>query len=247
MNRLETIFTSNIPIDCHILKGRLETDGIDCFIFDENIIWVHPFKAVAVGGVKLKVPSDQTQQAKLIIDENGKSELSKALETEIIRQNEILKIRTLLRENSNSLDKKLDIKSTLLSQTEIKEIIESELKFKELSEKHFNFTWKQFWYELFDPDRIFFNYLRTRPVDYYIENDLVTNYNLEPIHDSVIVCPGCHSRNVRHGYAIDFKLDILYIILSVIISIPFPLYRKNYYCFECKLSFNKKKSAANSK
>lgn len=59
MTKLLTIFSSNIPVDCHILKGRLSTDGIDCFIFDEQIVWVDPFKAVAIGGVKLKVPSNQ--------------------------------------------------------------------------------------------------------------------------------------------------------------------------------------------
>lgn len=58
----KTIFTSNIPIDCHILKGRLQSDGLDPFIFDENIIWLDPFKAVAIGGVKLKVPANQVSQ-----------------------------------------------------------------------------------------------------------------------------------------------------------------------------------------
>lgn len=238
MIKLETIFSSNIPVDCHILKGRLETEGIDCFIFDENIIWVHPFKAVAVGGVKLKVPTDQIERANKIIDENGKTDLSTAMETEILRQNEILRIRILLRDNSSLSLKEMDFKSNLLNQTEINEIIESEQKIRKLAEKRFDFNWRQFWYELFDPDRNFFNYLRTRPADYYLENDLVTNYKLEPLEDSDILCPSCHSDNVRYGNAIDYKLDILYIIFSVLISIPFPLYRKKYYCFDCKFSFN---------
>jgi len=79
--KLETIYTSNIPIDCHILRGRLESEGLDCFIFDDRIVWVHPFFAVAVGGVKLKVPINQIEfgekiislvkQGKLIDDKGG--------------------------------------------------------------------------------------------------------------------------------------------------------------------------------
>jgi hypothetical protein len=243
MIKLETIFSSNIPVDCHIVKGRLETEGIDCFIFDENIIWVHPFKAVAIGGVKLKVPSDQIQLANEIIDENGKNDLTSALETEILRQNEILKIRVLIREHSGLSLKKSDFRSTHLNQTEINEIIENEEEIKKLSEQQFIFTWKQFWIELFDPERNFFSYFRTKQAGYYIENDLVENYKLEPHEDSDIFCPNCHSENVRYGNAIDFKSDILYIVLSFLVYAPFPLYRKNYYCFECKTSFKRKQVA----
>jgi len=88
MVKLETIFSSNIPVDCYILKGRLETDGFDCFVFDENIVWVHPFKAVAIGGVKLKVPSDQLILAQKSID--NKSEFISNMEIEQNIQNKPL-------------------------------------------------------------------------------------------------------------------------------------------------------------
>ena len=64
---LKTIYTSNTPVECYIIKGRLESEGLDCFIFDDNIIWVNPFRAVAVGGVKLKVPSVQVEFAEKIM------------------------------------------------------------------------------------------------------------------------------------------------------------------------------------
>ena len=76
MIKLETVFSSNIPIDCHILKGRLESEGINCFLFDENIVWVHPFKAVAIGGVKLKVTSDRYDFANKILTQVKKQHLS---------------------------------------------------------------------------------------------------------------------------------------------------------------------------
>lgn len=237
MIKLQTIFSSNIPVECHILKGRLETDGVDCFLYDENIVWVHPFRAVAVGGVKLKVPSDQIQRANEIIKHTCTDDLSEAMENEIQRQNEILRIRLLIRENRGSSDNKTDLQSTLLSQVEIDEIIESEQKFRKISENRYKFNWNQFWYELLEPERDFFKYLRTRPVSYYIENDLVTNFNSQARDDSDIVCPYCHSENIRYGYAFDFKVDILYIVLSLLFFIPFPPYRKNYYCFDCNKSF----------
>jgi hypothetical protein len=39
MKKLKTIFSSNIPVVCHIIRGRLETECIRCFIYDENMIW----------------------------------------------------------------------------------------------------------------------------------------------------------------------------------------------------------------
>jgi hypothetical protein len=43
------------PILAHIVRTRLESNGIPCFIADENIIGAVPFYNQAVGGIKLKV------------------------------------------------------------------------------------------------------------------------------------------------------------------------------------------------
>lgn len=250
MLRFETIFSSNIPVDCHILKGRLETEGIDCFIFDENIVWVHPFKAVAVGGVKLKIPIEQSTKAYEIInsinsgqlvDKKGKYNLSATIEHEIQKQDEILRIRLLFRHDSSVIEKKNQSISTILKQAEIDEILENEVELKKLSEKQNAFTWKQFWYELFEPERDFFGYLRPRTAEYYVEEDLVTNFRTKTLDELENFCPICSSKNVRYGYAIDFKMDILYLILSLLFYAPFPLIRKNYYCFDCGSSFKKSK------
>ena len=238
MIRLETIFSSNIPVDCYILKGRLETDGIDCFVFDENIIWAHPFRAVAIGGVKLKVPLDQIELAQKSI--NAKNEWTSNLKIEQNRQNEILKIRQLIREDERNEIELSNIDSDILTLTEINEIIDNEKENKKISDKRLNFNIKQFWYELLDPDRNVLEYLRVKPTEYYIENDLVNNYNSKTKDKTIIYCPNCQSENVYYGYAIDFKLDILYLIFSLLIFTPFPPFRKKYYCFNCNTSFNKK-------
>ena len=65
--RLITVATFNDVTEAHIFKGRLEAEGILCFLGDENIVGVHPFYATAVGGVKLKVPETDVMEAKAIL------------------------------------------------------------------------------------------------------------------------------------------------------------------------------------
>lgn len=118
MIKLETLYSSNIPVTYHILKGRLKTEGLDCFLFDENIVWVHPFKAVAIGGVKLKVPSNQLEIGNEIIkqinqgnlfDENGEYEIAKSLHSEFEKQMEVLRVKSDIRRNPALIDKPNEI------------------------------------------------------------------------------------------------------------------------------------------
>ena len=150
MIKLETIYSSNIPVDCHILKGRLESDGLNCFVFDENMVWVHPFKAVAIGGVKLKVPSDQFDLANErlkqiergnLFDENGEYELNKIFHLEYNRQTEVLRIKSEIRKNPALLDKPNKFETSLLNQNEVDSIIDSEKEFQILLNKKLDFNW----------------------------------------------------------------------------------------------------------
>ncbi|WP_167615315.1 DUF2007 domain-containing protein [Maribellus sediminis] len=245
MTRLKTIYSSNIPVNCHILKGRLETEGINCFIYDENMVWVHPFKAVAVGGVKIKVPEDQQekaantialQQTQQLSDENGVYSLSEVFQDELIKQNEILRIKSAIRKNPKLLNMPEQLKTEILSEDELAVLIESEIEFNRLSKKRLNFDWKDFWYELLDFDRSVFSYLRIRPVEYYLDKELVEKYNDTSDTDSHDSCPECHSTNVVFGYAIDIKWDILYLVLSLLTAPLWPI-RKKMHCFNCGLDF----------
>ena len=245
MIKLETIYSSTIPVDCHILKGRLVSDGLDCFLFDENIVWVHPFKAVAVGGVKLKVPSDQIEIGKKIIsllehnkltDENGEYQVEDVFNNEIRRQNEILEIKSSIRKTPSLMEHPDDIKTVTLNREEITLLINSERAFQDLSNKKLNFTWKEFLYELFDFDRSVFRYLRIRPVEYYLDKDIVANYNSHTKSYPDVVCPVCQSENVSNGFAVDYKWDIVYLVLSLLI-VPLPLIRKKHHCFDCGSDF----------
>lgn len=63
-----------------IVRGKLESEGVDVFMADNFIIDTDPLVSNAVGGVKLYVKAGQREQAKLIIndisrysvDNNGK-------------------------------------------------------------------------------------------------------------------------------------------------------------------------------
>lgn len=61
------------PYELHILRSRLEEEGITCFIFDENIVSVNPLYNLTVGGIKLKVRADQYPQALDILKEIGET------------------------------------------------------------------------------------------------------------------------------------------------------------------------------
>ena len=251
--KLETLFTSTYPVDSYILKGRLETDGITCFIYDENIVSVNPFQSVLVGGVKLKVRSDQFDKAKsilhrldnnLLIDENGEYEKDKAFENEIERQNVILELKKSIQANPKLIDNEDNLITLLgtkwFSEIETQEIIKTVKEFHNYSKLKFVFNWKQFWYELLDFEREFFKYLRIKPNKYHLEKHILDNFikfNKKNEKESNIICPKCNSKNVKFGHAIDYKLDILYLILSLIIVSPFPPFRKKYHCFDCSHSF----------
>ena len=59
-------------IDAHIVKGRLEDQGIHCWLKDENLsaLIVDPVLTNAVsGGIKLMVPKEELQQAIEILNQ----------------------------------------------------------------------------------------------------------------------------------------------------------------------------------
>jgi DNA-directed RNA polymerase subunit RPC12/RpoP len=50
-------------IDAHILLGRLEEEGIHCWLKDENTVTLNPIWTNAVGGIKLMVAKEQLERA----------------------------------------------------------------------------------------------------------------------------------------------------------------------------------------
>ncbi|WP_406685459.1 DUF2007 domain-containing protein [Seonamhaeicola sp. MEBiC1930] len=63
-----TIAKFTYSSEAQIIKGRLEADGIQVFLYDNITIDTDPLVSNAIGGVKLKVLSYQFEEAKNILD-----------------------------------------------------------------------------------------------------------------------------------------------------------------------------------
>jgi len=49
-------------IDAHLFRISLEAEGIDCFLFDEEIVSINPLYSNAVGGIKVKVREEDLER-----------------------------------------------------------------------------------------------------------------------------------------------------------------------------------------
>lgn len=54
-NKLVTVASCSEPIEGHLLRTRLEAEGIRCFVADEHTVSANWFYSNAIGGVKLQV------------------------------------------------------------------------------------------------------------------------------------------------------------------------------------------------
>lgn len=73
---LITIKSFNNTIDAHILMARLEDEGIECTLFDENIVSINPLYSQLVGGIKLKVKEEDCNRAIQIVNEISSTPLT---------------------------------------------------------------------------------------------------------------------------------------------------------------------------
>jgi hypothetical protein len=71
MDSLVTIYASYSLPDVAILKGRLENDGIHCYIKDEYVMQTNSAISNGIGGVKLQVKADDVEKALPILKELG--------------------------------------------------------------------------------------------------------------------------------------------------------------------------------
>lgn len=68
-----TIAHYHDPIEAHIARGLLASQGIDAHLGDEHLMMANWEWRLAVGGVKLRVPAEQAQRAREVLRaaENG--------------------------------------------------------------------------------------------------------------------------------------------------------------------------------
>lgn len=71
-----TIKTFDNPIDAHMLRTKLESEGIPCYLADEHIVGINPMLNLAVGGIKLNVAEEDVAAAISIISESQEKPIS---------------------------------------------------------------------------------------------------------------------------------------------------------------------------
>lgn len=71
---LVTIATFSSYFDAHLIKGRLEHEGVSCFIKDENTVSINPMYDIAMGGIKLQVPENEVDTAREILKDTSYNE-----------------------------------------------------------------------------------------------------------------------------------------------------------------------------
>lgn len=65
--QLHTLKSFENPIDAHLLRTKLEVEGISCYLVDEHIVSLNPIYSNAVGGIKLKVAPENFSRAMEIV------------------------------------------------------------------------------------------------------------------------------------------------------------------------------------
>ena len=69
LNKLKivTIAQCSMPTEAYILKGKLQSAGIQAFVADANTVGVNWFYSNAIGGVKVQVKEEDAVKALAII------------------------------------------------------------------------------------------------------------------------------------------------------------------------------------
>jgi predicted RNA-binding Zn-ribbon protein involved in translation (DUF1610 family) len=63
----KTLATFQYSSEAHIIKGKLESEGIQVFLFDDFTVDVDPLISNAIDGVKLKVLYEDIERAQVIL------------------------------------------------------------------------------------------------------------------------------------------------------------------------------------
>lgn len=80
---LITLRTFDNSFEAHLLKTRLESENIQVYLFDENLVGLNPLYNVTVGGIKLKINENDIVKSRNIIEELDQIKLTN-------EQNEII-------------------------------------------------------------------------------------------------------------------------------------------------------------
>ncbi len=68
---LETIYTGTYLQDIMVLRARLESENIECYVQDELTLQTNPFYSNAIGGIRLQVEKKDVARANEILKDGG--------------------------------------------------------------------------------------------------------------------------------------------------------------------------------
>ncbi len=71
MDEFLTIKTFTFPYEAEIVKGRLQSEGIECYLKDEMTVQIISLYSNAIGGIKLQVKQSDIPKAIEILKETG--------------------------------------------------------------------------------------------------------------------------------------------------------------------------------
>src|SRR4051812_21631861 len=94
MDNFVTIKTFNYSNEVAIIRARLESEGIECFIKDELTIQLNPFYSNTIGGVKLQVRQHDVPLAIEILKDTGY--LSTEVEQPSLAEKRIARITSVI-------------------------------------------------------------------------------------------------------------------------------------------------------
>lgn len=83
-----TVATFNFSHEAYMAKNKLEAEGIPCMIADEFTIAMDWLYANALGGIKVKVPEEKFEEARVILDQDYSDDLDDITEADLNRDYE---------------------------------------------------------------------------------------------------------------------------------------------------------------
>ncbi len=83
---ISTVSTHTTGIEAHIVRCRLEYEGIPAFVAFEHHIWAMWSRSVALGGVRVQVPSSCLESARIIVSNISAGEYVSELNTNELKE-----------------------------------------------------------------------------------------------------------------------------------------------------------------
>ncbi len=72
---LVTIATTFDLVEAEMLRNQLEAQGFEVYLADDNIVGVMNLLANAVGGIKIKVPESESDEAAKFVEDYRNAEI----------------------------------------------------------------------------------------------------------------------------------------------------------------------------